>query len=775
MLSPNDITLYQTQIQQSRDQTRYLQRDHAVLRSLAFRSNVARHDTIPEAHQKTFSWVFSVPRSQNEDEPPPPSSSSSSSSLFSPNLSLHTWLERGHGIFWVSGKPGAGKSTLVKFIADHERTRTALARWSAPKQAAVVSHYFWCAGTPMQRSHAGLLQTLLFEMLRQLPDDIEHLLPERWGSSGGTWSIPELYRAIYDIVGRDDLPVRFCFFVDGLDEFDGDHEALCRELLALARSENVKLCLSSRPWSVFEEAFGANKMGHLRLHDVTKNDIVDFVLDHFAQHPETTMHLKPSDVQTIALEISQRSQGVFLWVSLATKSLLEALTQDHSPSDLLDRLREYPPELDDLFTYNLDAVPTSDQATMATSLLITEAAEKPLHVGIYHFHAMERADPDYVLALSPEPPGRLEYRRQLAHAAQQLRGVCRGLLAVDPKTSVVSCIHRTVRDYLDQPATKAMLSSRAPPGFSPSLCLVRAAAAWTKTSRAAVSDEPRAEYLSSVTTLLAAAAQIHLPEDAEACRRLVDDLDDCLVSKGPGAEESLQILRTQVVGHRLWWYLSDVQARRPGYLDVLIEVPPLVLALFPDYQIGEVARERRRPPWDEAAKKTVLCLLDQGQDPNQPFSTAETLAAKTEKTPWVVLCEHVLPHHDDNAPHAGKKAQQAQLKSALETGILGAFLSRGADARARCERPGKPVSVVATDYLLHAFRLCGDEDDEVLQELYLQHVHWFAPKDPEHLNAVMGDFLRLVERARGQGEGPPRFLQQVSKKLLEVSTQLKKA
>lgn len=753
VVSSDEIGIFKAQIQQIEDQKQNIKRDHAILKSLAFRSNVARHDTIPTAHQRTFSWVFS---------------SAGSNSTSPSNLSLKTWLEQGSGIFWVSGKPGAGKSTLMKFIADHERTQEALSRWSAPKSAVIVSHYFWCAGTQMQRSHNGLLQTLLFVILRQLPDSIESLFPQRWVSSDvAGWTTEELYQALFAVIEQSDLPVKFCLFIDGLDEFEGDHVALCHELMTLAKSGNVKLCLSSRPWSVFEEAFGSGKMGHLRLHDVTKNDIVDFVLDRFVQHSDVPKGLSHEELRQIALRVSEKSQGVFLWVSLATKCLLEVLSQGHSSSTLFANLDQYPSELDEFFTYNLEAVSESDQARMATSLLITEAAEKPLDIGIYYFHEMEFADPEYVLKMSPEPPSRLEHRRQLSHTTQQLEAICRGLLAVDQRTKVVNCFHRTVKDYLDQAETKAMLSTKAPLGFSPKLCLVKASAAWTKSSRATMSEEPKAEFLSSITSLLGAAVQLQSAKDVELFHRLLDDLDGCLVAKGPGAEESLQILRTQVVSHRIWHYLSGIQLRHPGYFDIF-EVPPLVLALFPDYEIGEV--RERRPRWDEATTKTVLCLLEQGQDPNKFFSTAETLGTKTEKTPWIVLCEHVMPQTDDTHIATIRKLH-SHLKSALEIGILDAFLSHGANPSAKCQRPGKSISIAATDYLLDAFRL-STEDDLEMQELYLQHVHWFTPKEADHMNAVINDFFRFVEKEKSQSQQGAAFLQKVSERLLELSTQL---
>jgi len=40
-------------------------------------------------------------------------------------LFLH-WLSSGNGIFHISGKLGSGKSTLMKFLCDHDRTTAEL-------------------------------------------------------------------------------------------------------------------------------------------------------------------------------------------------------------------------------------------------------------------------------------------------------------------------------------------------------------------------------------------------------------------------------------------------------------------------------------------------------------------------------------------------------------------------------------------------------------------------------------------------------------------------
>lgn len=749
-LCPDDVLRFEAQIQEMDSLYGWVRKDHGILKSLAFRSSVARHDTIPEAHKRTFSWVFA-----GED-----------SMKSSAHQNLRTWLRRGSGIFWVSGKPGAGKSTLMKFIADSPNTEEALAQWSAPKKTAIVSHYFWCAGTPMQRSQNGLLQTLLFEILRQLPDAIQSLFPERWDSpTSSSWAMDDLYQALLNIVSISDLPVKFCFFIDGLDEFDGDHLSLCQELMLLARSGNVKLCLSSRPWSVFEEAFGSDKAGQLCLHDVTKSDITCYVLDKFSEQPSTTEGFDPEYLQSLAAEVTQRSQGVFLWVALATKCLLEELKMHCDPSLLIEKLQEYPPELDDFFTYNLVNTRLTDRATMASSLLITQAAKKPLDVGIYYFHAMEKEDSEYAINILAEPPSRLEHRRQLSQTTQQLESICRGLLSVDKKTGVVNCLHRTVRDYIDSESTRAFLGSKSMPGFSPNASLLKASVAWVKTSRATMSEEPKAELVSSISSLLAAVTQMHTSNEVALCRQLLDSLDTSLNAKGPGAEESLQLLRTHIVRNRVWQYLLDVQTRLPQYFS-LFDIPALVLALFPDYEIGDTGD--RWPHWDAATAKTVSCLLKQGQCPNNLFSTAATLGSKAEKTPWAVLCEHIMPQHDDGHTIHARKLQ-AQFKACLENRILDDFLSNGANPSARCHRPGKEVSVVSTDYLLYSFRLDLD-NDPTLEALYLEHLHWFTPKDPEHFDAVIKDFFRLRDRTEQSEKSG--VLQRVSEKLLDLASQL---
>lgn len=65
-----------------------------IVRSLTFPTMRDRYDETPEAHRKTFRWIL-------EDLP---------------KNDFVKWLQSGAGLYWINGKAGSGKSTLMRFI-----------------------------------------------------------------------------------------------------------------------------------------------------------------------------------------------------------------------------------------------------------------------------------------------------------------------------------------------------------------------------------------------------------------------------------------------------------------------------------------------------------------------------------------------------------------------------------------------------------------------------------------------------------------------------------
>ncbi|VUC32091.1 unnamed protein product [Clonostachys rosea] len=94
-----------------------------------------------------------------------------------PAVNLTKWLQNGTGLFWVSGKPGCGKSTFMKYIFNDERTAELLHRWKSGSQLMTVSFFFHHRGTNLQKSFEGLLRSLVSQILEKKPSLVAILHP----------------------------------------------------------------------------------------------------------------------------------------------------------------------------------------------------------------------------------------------------------------------------------------------------------------------------------------------------------------------------------------------------------------------------------------------------------------------------------------------------------------------------------------------------------------------------------------------------------------------
>jgi hypothetical protein len=136
-----------------------------LLQALDFSTMNDRQDEVSEAHQKTFSWLFDH-----------------SLDTAAPWNSFTEWLKSGNGIYWVSGKAGSGKSTLMRYIFDHKQTKDLLKIWASPRKPAIASFFFWNSGTLLQRSQSGLLRALLYETLNSHRELVPIVLPWQWAT-----------------------------------------------------------------------------------------------------------------------------------------------------------------------------------------------------------------------------------------------------------------------------------------------------------------------------------------------------------------------------------------------------------------------------------------------------------------------------------------------------------------------------------------------------------------------------------------------------------------
>lgn len=117
---------------------------------LRFEEIADRHETIAEAYTRTFEWVFSEGHPQRRIE-----RTSTNDEDYQPSPqwdNFSDWLHGDQGFYWITGKPGSGKSTLMKFLFNDKRTKAAATKWSGPNELVTAGFFFWNSGTTMQMS-----------------------------------------------------------------------------------------------------------------------------------------------------------------------------------------------------------------------------------------------------------------------------------------------------------------------------------------------------------------------------------------------------------------------------------------------------------------------------------------------------------------------------------------------------------------------------------------------------------------------------------------------
>jgi hypothetical protein len=329
----------------------------AILGLLHYPNMTDRYEHLVDAHPQTFDWIFC-----NSDE------------WQFPWTDFGKWLRAGQGIYWINGKPASGKSTLMKHIYDDRRTQGYLQQWSQKRTAGTVSFclatfFFWSTGTVMQKSQDGLLRSLLFQVLGQYPELIPLVFPVRWAQfySGklslgqevhpDPWSSRQLHDALERLIRQTQYPLNMCFCIDGLDEFSEDTEQLCLFFKRLsAMSDNLKICVSSRPWVAFKHNFEGG--ASLRLQDLSANDISTYVHDKLnASVAFTQLAARDEDLTSkLTKEIVARAEGVFLWVKVVIRILLQGVNNWDTIPQLLARLESLPTELNDLYQLMLTQI-----------------------------------------------------------------------------------------------------------------------------------------------------------------------------------------------------------------------------------------------------------------------------------------------------------------------------------------------------------------------------------------------------------------------------------
>jgi hypothetical protein len=291
---------------------------------------------------------------------------------------------------------------------------------------------------------------------------------------------------------------------------------------------------------------------------LTRKDIQAYVRSNF-ENDINFQHAREEEAgyEELVNEIVERAQGVWLWVALVTKSLLNGFMYGDSLKDLQRRLHYLPVDLEEFFQHMLDSVEPVYQTQMAQTFLVALTAKRVLPLLVYSFLDDIREDPNFALNLSRETSSEHDdtfksnslgkTRKREIRMQKRLDARTKGLLEVSStRVSSVSSprgrrivfhytyrtvdfLHRTVGEFLNKKDINTKFIELAGPNFDTKISLCHGFLAAIKSIPA---DQARSTVETSIHELLNYAYMSEI-ETVIAQTEVLDELERFLCSACP--------------------------------------------------------------------------------------------------------------------------------------------------------------------------------------------------------------------------------------------------
>ncbi|RFU78472.1 hypothetical protein TARUN_3719 [Trichoderma arundinaceum] len=329
------------------------------------------------------------------------------------------WLKsEKHGLLWIKGIPGSGKSVVAANLIN-ELTKS--------NPGSPVLFFFFRQIIDANHEPHALLRDWMDQILSYSPPLQKQLKTHvEAGRSLESISMEEMWRHLR--LAFAGLPKKVFCVADALDEMDQGNEEFLSALGELGqwRPETVKVLITSRPVSKVEVPMRKIPCLHLRLQE----NLVDTDISTYVNFALSKSDIPMSYWQIIANAVPGRANGLFLYAKLAMDAFLEPGV------DINTVLSQLPQDLNALYTDLLNehakrsGVPESIQRLI---LLSVTHATRPLRL-------IELAE---MIRVS-RPDG---CTRDIRATKDLIRAACGPLLEVLPDETV-SVIHHSFTEYL---------------------------------------------------------------------------------------------------------------------------------------------------------------------------------------------------------------------------------------------------------------------------------------------------------------------------------------
>jgi hypothetical protein len=323
------------------EQTTEEVRHESLMNTLAFDQMDFRKATVEPAHTRTCRWIFEEEAFLRWRDP--------------------AFRDTNHGFLWIKGKPGSGKSTLMKCILNSTTKHG--------PECTVISFFFNARGESLERSTEGCYRSLLHQILAAFPKlrgsiQIPHSL-----GKGQAFPITMLQNVLYEAV-LSLQQEHLVLILDALDECDQKEvRSMIHFLGSLAETTELQgvslnTCFASRHYPSITVRFCETLVveqskGHTQ-------DILMYARDSLVVE---------SDVQRkeILDQVMRKAEGVFLWVVLVVRILNEQFDEGRTQIRLLDAISDLPDDLDALIG-SIISNGASDQHLLPTLLWVLSRA-----------------------------------------------------------------------------------------------------------------------------------------------------------------------------------------------------------------------------------------------------------------------------------------------------------------------------------------------------------------------------------------------------------------
>jgi ankyrin repeat protein len=381
-----------------------------ILDSLRFDKIDVRYATIKRAHSRTCRWLLQKDAYRDWLDP--------------------TKLAEHMGFFWIKGKPGAGKSTLMKCIFDTTRKK---------RGKVIISFFFNARGEPLERSTTGMYRSLLLQLLEKLPK-LQAVFGSReyamWSNDTLQDGI-ELLKALFEDAVLHLGTSQLVCFIDALDECG---EEQIRDMVsffeqvgeqAVLCGVSFRVCFSSRYYPHITIRKGLSL--ELEKQEEHSQDISEYL--------DTELRIGQGKLaQEIRAGLREKAAGVFMWVFMVV-GILQKEYDNGRVHTLKRKLQETPADLHDVFRNIL----TRDQQEKGKLLLCIQwvlLASKPLRPEELYWAIFSGTELEVVSAHDPN-------NFEKSHIETYILSSSKGLTEMtSSRVPTVQFIHESVRDFL---------------------------------------------------------------------------------------------------------------------------------------------------------------------------------------------------------------------------------------------------------------------------------------------------------------------------------------